>query len=51
MTTNEEKLLNIIRAQDDPNQAIDIAIALLITFLDEHEAPQDTSAVHLRVTA
>lgn len=51
MTTNGKELINIIRTQDNPEKAIEIAIELLITFLDEREAPQDTSAAHLRVTA
>jgi hypothetical protein len=51
MTTNEKELINIIRTQDNPEKAIEIAIELLITFLDEREAPQYTSAAHPRVTA
>ena len=51
MSNNEKELLAIIREHDNPETAIEIAIELLITFLDEREAPQDTSAAHLRVTA
>lgn len=50
MSTNEKELINLIREHDDPKKALEIAFDLLLTFLDEREAPQDTSAVHLRVT-
>lgn len=51
MTDNEKELLNIIRAHNDPEQAVKIAIDLMIDFLDGREALQDTSSVHPRATA
>ena len=51
MTANEKELLNIIRTHDNPEQAIEIAIELLITFLDEREVPRDTSSAPHRVIA
>jgi hypothetical protein len=51
MSDNERELLNIIRTHDDPERALDIAIELLIGFLDGREAPQCTSLAHPRATA
>ena len=51
MSANERELLNLIREHDDPEKALEIAFDLLITFLDEREAPQETSPAHLRVIA
>lgn len=51
MTDNENELLNIIRDYNNPEQAVEIAINLLIDFLEKHEVPQDTSSVHLPVSA
>ena len=51
MLDRERELLSIIRTHDDPEKALSIAIELLITFLDEREAPRDTSPARPRVTA
>ena len=51
MTANEKELLNLIRTHDNPEQATDIAIRLMVTFLEKREAPQDTSFGHPRVSA
>ena len=51
MTNNEKELLNIIRSHDNPEQAIDIAIHLMIDFLEKRGEPQDTSSVHPPVSA
>ena len=51
MTENEKELLNIIRNHDNPERAIEIAIALMIEFLEKREEPPDTSSVHLRESA
>ena len=51
MTANEKELLNLIRTHENPEQALEIAIELLITFLDEREAPQYTSLAPPRVSA
>ena len=45
MTENEQELLNIIRNHDNPEQAIEIAIKLMIDFLKMREAPPDTFSV------
>ena len=51
MLTNEKELLNIIREHDNPEQAVEIAIRLMIDFLERREVPQDTSFEHPRVSA
>ena len=51
MTENEIELINIIRNHDNPAQALDIALSLLTDFLEKRGEPQDTSSVHLQVSA
>lgn len=51
MTDKEKELLNIIRSHDDPEQAVKIALDLMLTFLETHEAPQDTYSAHPPVSA
>ena len=51
MSENEKELFNIIHAHDNPEEAIEIAIKLMFDFSARHEAPQDTSAVHLPESA
>ena len=51
MTANEKELLNLIRAHDNPEQALDIAIGLMLDFLTPRGEPQDTSFEHPRVSA
>lgn len=51
MSNYEQELITIIREHDNPEQALKIAFDLLLTFLDEREAPQGTSSVCPRVSA
>jgi hypothetical protein len=51
MTDNEKELLRIIRSHDNPEQAVEIAINLLIDFSAKHEVPLNTSSVHLQESA
>lgn len=51
MTENEKKLLETIRNHPKTEQAVAIAINLLIDFLAKLEEPQDTSSVRPRVSA
>ena len=51
MSDNEKELMTLIREHDNPQYATEIAIELLLTFLEKREAPQDTSSVHPRVSA
>ena len=50
MTSIEKELLTLIREHDNPEQAMEIALNLLITFLDDHEEPQCTSSASPQVT-
>lgn len=51
MTENEKELLEIIRSHPEPEQAVEIAINLLIDFSARHGVPLNTSSVHPRVSA
>ena len=52
MTTNENELIKLIREHDNPEQALKIALDLLINgFSEKREAPQGTSSAHPRVSA
>jgi hypothetical protein len=46
MTENERELLNIIRGYHNLEDAIAIAIQLMVIFSTKREVPQDTSSVH-----
>lgn len=51
MTENERELLYIIREHDNPEQAVKIAIELMIAFSEKPEVPQDTFSEHPRESA
>lgn len=52
MTHNEKELIKLIRENDNPEQALKIALDLLINgFLEKREEPQDTSSARPRVSA
>lgn len=51
MSDNEKKLLSIIREHDNPEFAIEVAINLLLDFLNELGEPQGTSLEHPRESA
>ena len=51
MTENEIELINLVRTHDNPTEAVEIALKLMIDFLEKREALQDTSSVHPRVSA
>ena len=48
MTDNERELINIIRDCENPKCAAEMALNLLIDFLEKLEEPQDTSSVRPR---
>lgn len=48
MTANELKLLDLIRNDENPEEAFKIALELLIERLDALEVPQDTFAAPLQ---
>ena len=45
MTDNEQKLLNIIREHDNPEQAFEIALKIIIEFLEQNEPSQEQPLV------
>ena len=52
MTHNENELIKLIREHDNPEQALKIALDLLINgFSEKREEPQDTSSARPRVSA
>lgn len=44
MQTNQEKLLSIIRENDNPEQAIQIAVEVITSFLKQSVSYQESSA-------
>lgn len=40
MTNHEKNLIDIIRTHDNPEQAIEIAIKIMIEFLEQDESSQ-----------
>ena len=48
MTKNEEQLLKLIRENDNPSEAVNIAIDTIISFLLQHESSQSTSLAVLQ---
>ena len=51
MTDNEKELLDIIRNHENPERAIEMALALMIDFLKPREEPPDTFSAHLQESA
>ena len=47
MTANEIELINIIRENDNPDQALMIATAIILDFLKLHESSEGQAAVCL----
>jgi hypothetical protein len=48
MTEYEAKLLDIIRTNDNPEQALLIAIDIIIDYLNHHESSESISSVVCR---
>ena len=44
MTNNEKELLNIIHQHSNPEEALKIAMDIMIDFLKNYEGSQDTSS-------
>lgn len=44
MTENEKELLRIIRTHDNPEQALEIATKIILSFVKPHESYQEQSA-------
>ena len=47
MTENEIKLINLIRENDKPDQAIVTAVNIITSFLELHESSQEPSFASL----
>ena len=41
MTENEYELLNIIRNHNNPEQALDVALQIILAFLEQDESSQE----------
>ena len=48
MTENEIELINIVREQDNPVQALMIAIKIIVSYLMQHGSSPTPSSVDLR---
>ena len=51
MTNNEQKLLDIIREHDNPEQAFEIALKIILEFLEQGESSQEQPLVCSREPA
>ena len=48
MTDNEKELINIIRENDNPEQALMTAAVIILGFLKQHESSEVQAAVCLQ---
>ena len=48
MTENELKLIDMIRNNDNPEQALQIAVEIIIDYLNHHESSKSISSVVCR---
>ena len=48
MSNNEMELINFIRENDNPEQAVLIAIETILSFLEQHESSQVPSVACLQ---
>lgn len=51
MTDNERKLINIIRENDNPVQALSTAVFIVLGYLKQHESSQGQAPVGLQELA
>ena len=51
MTANEIELINIIRENDNPNQALTTAVDIILLYLVQHESSEEQVAVGLQELA
>lgn len=51
MTANEQELINIIRENDNPAQAISKAVDIILSFLKQHGSSQVQAAAVLQELA
>lgn len=48
MTANEIELIELIRENDNPEQALATAVDIILSFLEQHESSEVQAAVCLR---
>lgn len=48
MTENEKQLINLIRENENPAEALMTATAIIIDFLKQHESSEAPSAAYLQ---
>ena len=51
MTANELELINIIRENDKPEEALATAVDIILLYLVQHESSEGQAAVGLQVLA
>ena len=51
MTDNEQELINLIRENDNPEQALMTATAIILDFLKQHESSEVQEPVYLQALA
>lgn len=51
MTDNEQELINLIRGNDNPEQALMTATAIILDFLKQHESSEAREPVCLQALA
>ena len=51
MTANEIELINLIRENDNPEQALTVAVEVILTYLKQHESSEVQAAACLRELA
>ena len=49
MTANEQELINLIRENDKPGQALMTAAVIILGYLKQHESSEEQVAVGLQV--
>lgn len=47
MTRNELELLNMIRSHDNPEIALETALEIIISYLEQHESFEEPSVAYL----
>ena len=51
MTENEKELLHIIRTHNDPEQALEIATRIILSFVEQSESSQEPPPAFLQALA
>ena len=51
MTANEIELINLIRENDNPEQALTVAVETILIYLKQHESSEGQAAACLRELA